>query len=70
MTNKPTAFLSWSLDVDCPKCNETNDLSDSVHDPEYEISTPIFTSAWEKLEGREVTCEHCVHKFNIEKVEY
>lgn len=67
---KPTARLEWSLYVDCPKCSESNDLADAKHDTEHEIARRIFTNDWGKLQGWEVTCEHCGHEFTIEKVEY
>jgi len=66
----PTASLDWSLYVDCPKCGEANDLSDPQHDTEHDIARHIFSNAWDKLNGWEVTCENCDHEFTIEKVEY
>ena len=68
--SKPVATLSWSLDVACPKCGEDNDLSDPLPDPESSIATKIFSNDWSKLEGHEVTCQHCGHEFTIEEVEY
>jgi hypothetical protein len=65
-----TALLEWSLHVDCPKCDESNNLADSEHDTEHSISLHIFSNAWDKLEGGEVTCQHCGHEFALEKVEY
>ncbi|HQY77381.1 MAG TPA: hypothetical protein PLT54_11630 [Rhodoferax sp.] len=70
MTATSTARLDWSLRVYCPECGESNDLSESHHDTEFDIAKRIFTNAWEKLEGWEVECEHCEHEFTIEKVEY
>ena len=66
----PTARLEWSLYVDCPKCSESNDLADSQHDTEYAIARHVFNNEWDKLQGWEVTCEHCGHEFTIKKVEY
>lgn len=66
----PTARLDWSLHVDCPKCSLSNDLSSALHDGEHSISRHIFTNAWDKLNGWEVTCEGCEHEFTIERVEY
>lgn len=63
---KPIAYLDWSLDVDCPKCGEVTDLACS----ESDMARYIFQSAWDKLRGWEVTCAHCGHEFEIEKVEY
>lgn len=65
-----TARLEWSLYVDCPKCDKSNDLADSEHDAEHSISLHIFSNSWDKLEGWEVTCQHCGHEFKLEKVEY
>jgi transposase len=70
MNQKPTANLDWSLYVYCPKCSEDNDLSKSHHDTEGDIARHLFTDDWDRLEGWEVTCEHCGHEFEIEKVEY
>lgn len=66
----PVATLEWSLYVDCPKCQESNDLADSEHDPDNEISRHIFMNDWDGLNDWEVTCKHCGHEFKIEKVEY
>lgn len=66
----PTAFLDWSLYVDCPKCGLSNDLSSARHDAEHEIARHIFSNDWDKLEGHEVTCEGCEHEFTIGCVEY
>ncbi|MES3011975.1 MAG: hypothetical protein V4738_14395 [Pseudomonadota bacterium] len=67
---KPIAQLDWSLRVDCPKCGEENDLAKGEHDPEYRIAGHVFQDRWEKLNDWKVTCQHCGHKFTIEKVEY
>lgn len=66
----PIAYLNWSLDVECPKCGDENDLSRHKHDPEYTIAQAIFNNAWGRLAGWEVTCEHCGHEFSINSVEY
>ena len=67
---QPVGTLNWSLYVDCPKCKESNDISGPEHDSEHTISRYIFTNAWEKLEGHELTCEHCGHEFELARVEY
>ena len=64
-----TAYLDWSLDVECPKCSEDNTISDSEHDPEHAVSKAIFTNAWDDLKGFEVTCKHCSHEFKLDEVE-
>jgi Zn finger protein HypA/HybF involved in hydrogenase expression len=69
-TSTPTALLEWSLYVDCPKCDASNDLADSHHDVDHDISRRIFSNQWDKLDDWEITCEKCGHEFKIEKVEY
>ena len=64
------ARVSWSLDACCPQCSENNDLSGQLHDSERLIAKHIFSNAWDKLAGWEVTCEHCQHEFTLERVEY
>ena len=66
----PTAQLYWSLHVDCPKCGESNDLSNARHDCEHDIARRIFMNEWGKLAGWEVTCEGCGHEFLLGGVEY
>jgi len=66
----PTATLSWSLHVECPKCEEENDLADGVHDTENTIARHIFSNDWDKLKGWDVTCQHCAHEFTLGDVEY
>ncbi len=68
--SEPIAYLEWLLYVDCPKCKESNDLAAPEHDCENTIAGHIFMNRWEKLNGWEVTCQHCGHEFTIEKVEY
>ena len=72
MTDKkqPVATLQWSLDVDCPRCDKSNDLSGPEHDTDLLIARHIFNNEWNKLNGREVRCWHCGHEFTVEKVEY
>lgn len=67
---RPTALLDWCLYVDCPKCGLGNNLASCLHDTELTIARHIFTNAWDKLEGWEVTCEGCKHEFVIGGVEY
>lgn len=67
---KPTALLDWGLYVDCPKCSLSNNLASGLHDCEHSIARLIFSNAWDKLNGWEVTCEGCGHEFEIDRVEY
>lgn len=70
MNTDPTARLDWSLYVDCPKCEESNDMAGSEHDSEHQIAKHIFSNAWDKLDGWEVTCSGCGNEFKIKTVEY
>lgn len=63
-----TAYLEYSVNVECPKCEESTDLVDN--DDDHIVSRAIFSNNWDALKGHEVTCEHCGHEFKIEKVEY
>lgn len=65
-----TAYLEYSVNVDCPKCEESNDITDSEHDTECEVPKALFNNKWDDLKGFDVTCEHCGHEFKIEEVEY
>ena len=67
---KLTALLDWGLHVDCPKCGLPNDLASGLHDTENTIARHIFSNAWDKLDGWEVTCEGCGHEFRIAGVSY
>lgn len=40
-----TAYLSWSVDVDCPECGESTDLAKD--DDDHIISGAIFNNKWE-----------------------
>lgn len=64
------ALLEWSLHVDCPKCEHSNDLASGDHDSEHQIAHHIFHNTWDKLQGWEVTCEECGHEFTISGAEY
>ena len=66
--NHPTATLSWSLDIECPKCKKGIDLAD--HDDDSTFSKAIFNNSWDDLKGEEVQCPHCQHWFEFGKVEY
>lgn len=63
-----TAYLNWSLEVDCPKCEETTDLSDADDDGVY--GNAIFNNNWDALKGTEATCSKCGHEFKISEVVY
>jgi hypothetical protein len=67
---QPIALMDWSLHVDCPMCEHSNDLASGDHDSEHHIAHHIFHNTWDKLQGWEVTCEKCGHEFAIKGVEY
>lgn len=62
------AYLSWSLDVDCPKCEEEIDLC--INDCDQVVSGAIFNNKWDDLKGHVVTCIKCKHEFVLGGVEY
>ena len=62
------AILSWHLFMNCPKCNESIDLSDQ--DDEYCYSAPLFSNRWEDIEGETTFCPKCKAEFIIDKIEY
>lgn len=65
-----TASLSWSLDVDCPACEEIIELAESPYSDDQHIVVAIFNNKWDSLKGYEVTCKYCQHEFKIDEVEY
>lgn len=65
-----TAWLSWRLEVECPKCSSELDLNNTWYDPDNEIGEAIFNNRWKSLNGFQVTCEFCQHDFVLENVEY
>jgi ribosomal protein S27E len=62
------ANLSWSMDVECPKCDNYFDLVDN--DDDGVVATAIFSNNWDALKEFEVTCPECGHEFEIDGVEY
>lgn len=65
-----TAYLDYSLDVECPSCEAIIDLTSEHHDGEYYLATKIFTNKWDEVKGFEITCEHCGYQFKLDGVEY
>ena len=63
-----TAYLDWSLHVECPKCHEETDIS--ANDDDSVVTNAIFHNVWDNLKGYEVTCPHCKHEFELDNVEY
>ena len=66
MENK--ALLDWSLNIDCPKCGNENDIS--RNDDDNIISNAIFNNKWDELKGYEAKCYMCGHDFIVDEVEY
>ena len=64
----PTAYLSWELDVECPKCDQLFDMS--MNDDEHTIAKAVFGNKWDALKGHVVTCHHCAHEFAIAGIEH
>jgi len=66
-----TAFLDWSLDVECPHCKEEVDLVKYESDSgDNDIALRIFGNRWDDLAGYDIECPHCHNDFQIDKVEY
>jgi hypothetical protein len=63
-----TAYLDYSVEIQCPVCHQFNNLADS--DDDHIVSAAIFNNKWDTLEGHEVECSHCHHEFKIDSVEY
>jgi hypothetical protein len=63
---KNIAYVSWSLDIECPECGESIDISKD--DDEDRISTSIFNNSWERLIGHSVICPKCSVEFDIDEV--
>jgi hypothetical protein len=64
----PTATLTCSLDVECPKCEKEVDLL--YEDEDNGVSRAIFNNNWGDLNGYEVKCPECGHEFTLDGVEY
>lgn len=62
------AWLDWSLDIQCPKCEEYTDLADGDDDGVY--SSAVFNNNWDAVKGHEVTCKHCKHEFILDEIQY
>ena len=67
-SDRPVVVLSWSLTLDCPKCDEWIDVADL--DQENTVARKIFNNQWDKVAGEEITCPHCGHEFEIGEVIY
>lgn len=63
-----TAYLEWSLEVECPKCGEDTDLA--KNDDDNIVSGAIFNNNWDALKGHDVKCAHCGYEFALSAVEY
>ena len=66
-----TAFLDWSLDIECPHCKEKVDLVQYDGDSgDNYIASRIFGDRWGTLAGYDIECPHCHNDFQIDRVEY
>jgi uncharacterized protein YbaR (Trm112 family) len=63
---KNIAYVSWSLDINCPECGESIDISKD--DDEDRISTKIFNNSWDRLIDHSVICPKCSVEFDIDEV--
>ena len=63
---KVSATLQASLNVDCPKCEETFDAFDQ--DNAGDILTPIFYNAWDDLIGCELSCPYCKEEIELTEI--
>ena len=68
ITKQNIAWVSWSLDIDCPKCGESIDLSDQDDDRIFSIA--IFSNKWNDLKGADCYCDKCLHEFVVDGIEY
>lgn len=65
------AYIDWSLDIECPHCEENVDLVQYESDTgDNSIAGRIFTNQWDKLNGMIIECPYCRKDFTIDKVEY
>lgn len=62
------AYVDWSLDIECPKCGETFNIANNDEDGVF--ASAIFNNNWDSLNGEEIKCIYCYHKFKIDSVEY
>jgi hypothetical protein len=63
---KNIAHVSWSLDIDCPECGESIDISKD--DDGGHISIRIFNNSWDRVVGHSVICPKCSVEFDIDEV--
>jgi glutaredoxin len=66
-----TAFLEYSINVDCPHCENDVDLLDVESNAgDNSISARVFTSEWDQLKGWPIECPHCHTDFELARLEY
>ena len=63
-----TAYVDWSLEIECPSCKQEFNLA--YCDDDGVFASAIFNNNWDSLRGDEVQCIYCEHKFKIDSVEY
>lgn len=66
-----TAFLEYSINVDCPHCEKEVDLLDVESNAgDNSISAIVFTNEWDQLKGWPIECPHCHMDFELAGLEY
>jgi C4-type Zn-finger protein len=70
MKTESLALLSWSLNVECPHCEEDFDLQEFDHEYDNRFADALFNNRWEDVNGSEVSCPTCNQEFTITKIEY
>jgi hypothetical protein len=63
---KNIAYVFWSLDIDCPECGESIDISKD--DEMDRVAIRIFNNSWDRLIGHSVMCPGCGAEFDIDEV--
>lgn len=63
------ATLTYTVDIECPKCKKEIDLTEN-NDDDGQISFPLFNNRWDDAQGVSVTCDHCDHDFELDGMRY
>ena len=73
--NKNIGYLSFEVNIDCPKCNATIDIAD-IDDYELikQLSLALFGSDEKKSQWHdlkiEIICPFCENEFFLNEIEY
>jgi len=60
----------YEINVDCPSCKKTMDLTENNFDDDGVFSKPLFTNRWDEVKGIKIECIHCDNEFKIDGMEY